>query len=235
MEPSKIRAKRIADGNEIRVIFGGRASYSYLMEAMPDDEDKPEGRKTFRTGVLIPITAPAEVFAILRQAVVDAVAVGVKKKWNGRKPSQLQLPLQKGNEKYDSDKEKYASYKDVIYLTAKRVEKRGRPLLRANGKTVETSGTIESGDWCVFDVSFYPFDNKSKGVAVALNGVTLIEEGERFGQGPSESSISSAAEDLYGDLLSGLSNDDPYGDNDDLLGGLGGSSAPEEEDFLAGL
>lgn len=69
MEPNQIRAKRIADGNEIRVIFGARASYSYLMEAVLDDEDKPEGRKTYRTGALIPVKAPAEVFGILRQAV----------------------------------------------------------------------------------------------------------------------------------------------------------------------
>ena len=234
MEPNQIRAKRIADGTEIRVIFGGRASYSYLMEAVLDDEDKPEGRKTYRTGALIPVKAPAEVFGILRQAVADAVAVGVKKKWNGRKPTNLQLPLQQGNEKFDSDPEKYAAYKDMIYLTAKRVEKRGRPTLKAKGQPVTTSGVIESGDWCVFDVSFYPFDNKSKGVAVALNGVTLIEEGERFGQGPSESSIYSAADELYGDLLGALGSDDPYGDsNDDPLADMGGES--DDDDPLAGL
>lgn len=232
MEPSKIRAKRVADGNEIRVIFGGRASYAYLLEAQPDDEAKPDGRKTFRSGALIPISAPAEVFAILRQAVTDAVAVGVKKKWGGRKPANLQLPLQKGNEKYDSDNEKYAAYKDMIYLTAKREEKRGRPILKAKGAIVSTPGIIESGDWCIFDVSFYPFDNKSKGIAVSLNGVTLIEEGERFGQGPSASSIDNEAAALYGDMLGAL-DDDPFGNDDnDPLAGLGGSS---NDDLFAGL
>jgi hypothetical protein len=75
----------------------------------------------------------------------------------------------------------------------------------------------------VFDVNFYPYANRAKGVAVALNAITLIKQGERFGGGPSESSIDDEATGLYGESLGGIE------EFDDVMGGLG------EEDLLAGL
>lgn len=228
MKPSDIKAMRVnTDPNQVRVVVGGRASYAYLMEAQQDDSDDPESTSSYKSGILIPKAAPKEVFAILNQAVKDAVAIGVKKKWNGKRPAELKLPLKNGDLKYQEDEEKYEAYKGMFTMTSKKMEKLGRPILMAGGLPVTEAGVIESGDWCAFDINFYPFSNKSKGVAVALNGVTLIKVGERFGGGPSEQSIADEAAALYGGMematLGGKADDeDMFGleDEDDLFDGL---------------
>jgi hypothetical protein len=225
MKPSEIKAKRVqTDKNTVRILLGGRATYAYLMEAQPDDLDNPNSVKSYKSGILFPKRCPAEVLAVVRQAIKDVVAIGVQKKWGGKKPVSLQLPLNDGDEKFKEDADKYVAYEGQYYMNAKKRENLGRPILKAYGKSVSEPGVIESGDWCVFDVNFYPYANRAKGVAVALNAITLIKQGERFSGGPSESSIDDEATGLYGESLGGME------EFDDVLDGLG-----EEEDLLAGL
>lgn len=222
MKPEEIKAKRVSsDSKGVRILIGGRASYAYLLNSVSDDVDDPNGAKrSYRTAILFPTNAPAQTLTIVREAITDCVKLGVNSKWGGKRPVQLQLPLNKGNDKFNDDPEKYAPYENMFYLSAKKAESMGRPILKAYGKAVTEPGVIESGDWCVFDITFYPFNNRAKGVAVGLNGVTLIREGERFGGGPSETSIDEQANDLYGDVLG---TPDPFADSsedDDPLAGL---------------
>ena len=213
MKASDIKAKRVqTDPNQVRVIIGGRASYAFLMEPQADDKDNPDSNRSYKSGILFYKKAPAEVLTIVRQAITDAVNIGIAKKWGGKKPMNLQLPLNNGDEKFAEDEEKYAAYKGMLTLTAKKAERLGRPILKANGAPVTEAGKIESGDWCAFDITFYPYANRAKGVAVALNAVTLIKEGERFGGGPSEQSVNDEAASLYSEIMGG----DPFGGEDDL-------------------
>jgi len=230
MNPQDIKAKRIdTDPNTVRVLIAGRASYFCGLEATLDDSDNPQSKKSFKSAVLIPKDAPKAALGILSLAVKDAIEIGIKKKWKGSKPPKLDLPIRDGNIKAQENADKYAAYENNFHFTAKRQEEKGRPVLKAYGKIVEAQGVIESGDWCVWDVNFYPYSNKKNGVAVALNGVTLIMEGERFAGGPSEDSITNEANDLYGEMLSkGLSDsvaDDLLGD---LMGGSGAGKADED-------
>lgn len=221
MNPNEIKAKRIEGNNNIRIIVAGRSSYCYVFNPVADDNEKPEGTKSYKTAILVPKDCPTEVKAILNQAVKDAIALGIKTKWGGTRPAELDLPIKDGDKKAAENEEKYGAYRGNFHFTAKRQEDKGRPRLKAYGAPVDKTGIIESGDWCVFDVAFYPFNKKNKGVAVALNGVTLIKEGERFAGGPSADSIDNEANDLYGELLAKpMSNDDA----DDLMSTLGGSS-----------
>lgn len=232
MQASEIKAKRIqTDKNQVRVILGGRATYAFLMEAQQDDPDNPDSNKSYKSGILFHKNCPTSVIKVIRQAITDAIKIGIEKKWGGKKPAILQLPLNDGDIKFEEDKDKYEAYKGMYNLNAKKLEKLGRPILKAHGQTVTEAGMIESGDWCAFDINFYPFANRAKGIAVALNGVTLIKEGERFGGGPSEDSIDKEAADLYAEVTQG---DDPFKDeDDDLLSLVGGGD--DVDDLLAGL
>jgi len=227
MNSLEIKAKRLdTDANQVRIVVAGRASYCYVLEPTPDDKDKPEGNKSYKTAVLIPKDAPKAVMAVLVQGIKDAIEIGIKKKWGGKRPSELDLPIKDGDKKAHDDPDKYAAYAGNHHFTAKRMEAHKRPRLKAHGKEVTESGIIESGDWCVFDINFYPFSNKNKGIACALNGITLIKEGERFGGGPSNDSIDSAANDLYGSMLSeGLSDNAA----DDLLSVFGGGDKSNDD------
>lgn len=233
MKPQEFKAKRVkTDPSVVRILLGGRATYAFLMEAQEDDPDNPDSKKSYKSGILLPKKAPAEVLSIVKTAIMDSVKVGIKKKWGGKKPMSLQLPLSDGDEKYAEDKDKYDAYKGMFYMNAKKRENLGKPILRAYGKTVTEAGIIESGDYCVFDINFYPYANRAKGVAVALNAVTLIKQGERFGGGPTEDSIEEEASSLYGDSLG--SQDLFDGDDDDMLADfMGGSN--DDDDLLAGL
>jgi hypothetical protein len=227
MNPSEIKAKRIdTDANSVRIVVAGRASYCYVLEPTPDDKDKPDGTKSYKTAVLIPKNAPTEVTMVLTQGIKDAIEIGIRKKWGGKRPAELDLPIKDGDKKAREDAEKYGAYAGNRHFTSKRAERQGRPRLKAHGKDVDVAGVIESGDWCVFDINFYPFNNKNKGVACALNGVTLIKEGERFGGGPSKDAIDAAANDLYGSMLSeGVSSSDA----DDLFNSLSGGAKGNDD------
>lgn len=228
MKPEEIKAKRIAtDSGQVRIILGGRATYAFLIESQQDDPDNPDSNRSFKSGILFHKNSPPEVLAIIRGAITDAVKLGIEKKWGGRKPVNLQLPLNDGDEKFADDAEKYGAYEGMYYVTAKKMERLGRPILKAHGQAVIEAGKIESGDWCAFDINFYPYANRAKGVAVALNAVTLIKEGERFGGGPSSSSIDQEAEDLYGSAISN--------DNSAFNDVLGASESSDADDLLAGL
>lgn len=226
MNPAKIKAKRLdTPKDQVRIAIAGRSSYFHGLAAQLDDQDKPEGSKSYKSAVLIPKSVPKSVIAIWLQGIKDAIEIGITKKWKGHKPADLNLPWRDGNEKALDDPEKYAAYENSFYFTAKKLERLGRPMLKANGEKVTEPGIIESGDWCIFDVNLYPYANKSKGIAVALNGVTLLQEGERFSGGPSEDSIDSVASDLYGEELS-------TGDADDVLSSLMGGDAEENDPLM---
>ena len=229
MNPKDIKAKRIDGNNNIRVIIAGRSSYCFVFSPTPDDNEKPDGSKSYKTAILIPKDCPTEVKAILTQAVKDAIDLGIKTKWGGSRPAELDLPVKDGDKKAAENEEKYGAYKGNFHFTAKRQEDKGRPRLKAYGAPVDKAGVIESGDWCVFDIAFYPFNKKNKGIAASLNGVTLIKEGERFAGGPSADSIDNEANDLYGDLLAKpMANDDA----DDLLTGMTGGKKETEDDLM---
>jgi hypothetical protein len=232
MKASEIKAKRVeTQENVVRILIAGRASYANLLEPVFDSDEKTaEGDpKSYKSAVLFHKNVSADVLAIVNRAVVDAVKIGMTKFWGGKKPPVLQLPLNNGDIKFQEDESKYAAYKGMSHLSAKRKEKFGRPIIKAYGKTVTSGGIIESGDWCVWDISFYPFNNKKKGVAVGLNGVTLLKEGERFGGGPSESSVADEASSLYGDITGAA------GDAFDDILGMGSGKTDDVDDLLAGL
>lgn len=234
MKANEIKVKRVvADKNQVRVILGGRATYAYLIDPQLDDQDNPESNKSYKTGILFHKNCAAEVLSTLRTAISDAVKLGIEKKWGGKKPPVLQLPLNDGDLKYAEDAEKYAAYKGMYYITAKKLERLGRPILKARGVAIAEAGIIESGDWCAFDFNFYPYANRAKGIAAALNAVTLITEGERFGGGPSSDSIDQEAGSLYGAEMGG----DPFESNDSMDDGFGDllGGGDELDDMLAGL
>lgn len=209
-----IKAKRIDTGDpkNVRLVIGGRLSFGNIVSPT-----EFEGKTFFSANILIPKAAVTkEVNAILKQAVNDAIDNGIKTKWGGNKPPRLDLPIRDGGERFATAPDTYDAYEHCYYLVAKKYSPTIGPVVMAYGKRVYDPDTVSSGDWCTFDINLYPFSKAgNKGVAVGLNGVTLIATDDRFSGAPSEESVSNAATDLYGeDML-------------DETGGLGGKGVED--------
>lgn len=225
--------------NQVNLIIAGQAFFFDAFEPVANDSDKPEAGKSYKSGIYVPKDAPQTSIATLLQAYRDACEIGKETKWKGVIPPDLNQPVHNGDKKFAKDPEKYKHYKGMLYLNAKRGEDRGRPVLLCGSGPVTTPGVIQSGDWCLFDINFYPYRNKSDGVGVYLNGVTLLMEGERFGGGPSAQEIEARSNKVYEQLMGvaigsqgvGLgSMSDLMGGSEDLLSGFG-----SDDDLLSGL
>lgn len=179
-----------------KVVFGPcRLSYTYLFKKFTPEGG--EGGK-YMTNVLIPADEK-ETLTAINKAVAAAKADGVKKKWEGKEPKKLVMPLRDGDDR-DKDVE---TYEGMMYLNAKCSTRPG--IQDRRGNPIVDEEEIYSGVWAIVSVTFYPYDaSGNKGVACGLNNIMKIADGERLG------GRSSAAADF-----ANVTYD--FGDDDDLV------------------
>lgn len=157
-----------------QVVFGPcRLSYTYLFKKFNPDGGEQGGK--YMTNVLIP-SGETETLNAIRKAIAEAKAEGLKKKWGGKEPKKLDLPLRDGDDR-DKDIDTYAGQ---MYLNAKCSSRPGIVDPRKN--PIVDEDEVYSGIWAVVSVTFYPYDsNGNKGVACGLNNVMKVADGERLG------------------------------------------------------
>lgn len=172
------------------VIIRGRISYAHIFEpyAMQDGQEEK-----YSLCLLIDKEDSAQVDKV-KTAIKEAIDEGVKKKWQGKKPARLKLPLRDG----DDEKPDAPEYSGMYFLNANSAKRKPDVVLRykdpVTGKPVDgTPETVYSGCICNVSLSFYPFSaSGNNGVAVGLGNVQKWEDGERLGGG------FSSAEDEFG-------------------------------------
>lgn len=155
--------------------------FSYMNVFKPraySADDKPK----FSVVLLIPKENKKTV-AKIKKAISDEIANGVENYWNHKKPSGLWNPLQDGDEKADEHPE----YEGMYYINAKSDNK--PVLVDMEGNDILDQTELYSGCWGNASVSFFPFNNKLKGVAVGLNGITKTKDDTPFGGGMTRDSI----------------------------------------------
>ncbi|UUZ85635.1 DUF2815 family protein [Paenibacillus sp. P26] len=162
-----------------RVITGKvRLSYAKIWEP---EEDK-QGNPWYGTSVLIPKEDKDTVRKI--KAAVDAAKEQGKSLWGGKIPGSLKTPLRDGDEERPDDD----AYRGHYFLNCKSKNKPGiaKPVGKTpDGKTKfqEITDTTEvySGCYVKISLNFYPFSGESRGVAVGLNNIVKIQDGEPLG------------------------------------------------------
>lgn len=120
-----------------------------------------------------------------------------KKTKSGKLPKDFENPLRDGDDK------EYDGYADQFYLAAKSKTKPG-VIDRAKNPITEESDQFYSGCYGHVTVNFYAYSDGA-GIAVGLNNIMKIKDGERFAGGAS-------AEEDFKDI--DLDDDDL--DDDDL-------------------
>ena len=152
-----------------------RLSYEHIWEQHPDQN----GNLKYSASVIIPKIDKETLSAI--KAAVDAAKADGKAKWGGKIPKTLKLPLRDG----DEDREDDPAYENAFFLNAN--SKIKPAIIDRSGKEITDFDRerVYSGCYCRFMLRFYPFSGQQNGVAVGLNGVQFIKDGEPFGGGVS--------------------------------------------------
>ncbi|NCB99935.1 MAG: DUF2815 family protein [Clostridia bacterium] len=118
-----------------------------------------------------------KTIADIKAAIQAAVNQGVSDKWNGKKPANLKLPLRDGDEERADEAEEYT---DMFFLNANSNQKPGVIDMYKNEILDPTE--VYSGCWGRASINFFPFNsNGNKGIAVGLNNVQKLGDGEPLG------------------------------------------------------
>lgn len=159
-----------------------RLSYANVWEAKPDDY----GNLWFSTAILIPKEDKATLNKY--KTIIEALKEQAKAKYGGKLPKDFHTPLRDGDEEADEKGEAYLGH---YFFNAKSKNKPGiaKPVGKdSGGKTkfqeITDTTDVYSGCYAKVSVNFYLFDAKgNKGIAVGLNNIVKVQDGEPLGGG----------------------------------------------------
>lgn len=134
----------------------------------------------------------------IQAAVKAAAEEGISTKFNGKKPSNMHLPLRDGDEERAAEA---PEYKDMYFFNCKSDRKPG--IVDKDRNEILDPDEVYSGCWGRVSVNFYPYSvNGNKGVAVGLNNVQKLKDDQRLG------GAAASAEDDFNDDFEFSEDDD---------------------------
>lgn len=136
----------------------------------------------------------------IKEAIDAAVAEGISKCWNGKKPANLKLPLRDGDDERADEAEEYEG---MYFVNANSSNKPG--IVDKDCNEILDQSEVYSGCWGRASINFYPFNsNGNRGVAVGLNNIQKIKDDEPLG------GAHASAESDFGDGFSYEDDDDDF-------------------------
>lgn len=135
----------------------------------------------FGMSVIIP-KKNKKTIAAIKACIAAAEELGKDK--HGKSWKAKKMPLRDGDEERED-----AAYADSYFFNANAKNRPG--LVDKNVQPILDPKEIKSGDWGCVSLNFYPFNvNGNSGVAVGLNHVQKVKDGEPLG------SVSNAEDDF---------------------------------------
>ena len=155
------------------------------------------GEEKYSVSCIIP-KADKATLAKIQKAIEAAKEDAKGKKWGGKIPPNLKLPLRDG----DIDRPDDENYADCMFLNA--TSKDAPQIVDRRVQLITDPMECGSGDYCNVTVNFYPFNaNGNRGIAAGLGKIQLVKHGDRL------SGKASAASDF--DKLEDDDDDDVFG------------------------
>ena len=170
-------------------VVTGRIRLSYL-HAWEPHSSTPEQEPKYSAAILVPKTDTVTVKKI--QDAIEAAKEQGKAKWGGKIPSGIKLPLRDGDLEKDDP-----AYKGHYFFNANSKTKPN--IVDVNTNVILDKSEVYSGCYARVSVNFYPFNASStaKGVAVGLNSIQKLEDGEPFsGRSSAEADFTEPVEDF---------------------------------------
>ena len=175
-----------------KVVIPCRISFANIWEpkSINGSEEK------YSVSCLIPKSDKATL-AKIQKAVETAKEDAKGKKWNGKIPPNLKLPLRDG----DIDRPDDENYAGHMFLNA--TSKEAPQIVDRKIQPILDPMECGSGDYCNVSVNFYGFNaNGNRGVAAGLGNIQKVKDGER----------------LAGKATAASDFDELEGDDEDVLG-----------------
>ena len=172
-------------------VITGKVRFSYAHVFEPSAINEGDDKK-YSVSILVP-KKDLETLARIKNAIEAATQEG-KGKWNGKIPTVLKLPLRDGDAERPDDE----AYEGMMFLNASSKNRPG--IVDENTDPVMSKDDFYSGCFGRASVNFYAFSvSGNKGIAVGLNNLQKLEDGDSLSGGGSSAS-------------------DDFGSDDDLLG-----------------
>lgn len=176
--------------SDTKVITGKvRFSYAHVFEPHAVQEGQEE---KYSVSILID-KKDKKTLAKVEKAVEAAIEAG-KAKFGGKVPKTMKLPLRDGDEEREDDE----NYAGKMFLNASSKSKPG--LVDEDLNPILDREDFYSGCYGRASLNFYAFSvSGNKGIAVGLNNLQKLEDGERLSGGASaEEDFGEADDDLLG-------------------------------------
>lgn len=152
----------------------GKVRFSYAHIFTPTKSLGSDVEK-YSLSVIIPKSDKATLNKV-KAAIEEATKTGAASKWGGKLPNNLRTPLRDG----DAERPDDPAYKDSFFFNCKSNTRPG--IVDADLNEILNPTEVYSGCYGRVNVSFFPYDsNGSRGVAVGLNHVQKLEDGEPLG------------------------------------------------------
>ena len=181
-----------------KVIIPCRISFANIWEPKAING----GEEKYSVSCIIPKT-DKKTLTKIHKAIEAAKEAGLSKRFGGKIPPNLRLPLRDG----DIDRPDDEAYAGAMFVNANAkdapqiVDRKVQPIL----DPMECG----SGDYCNVSVNFFAYNaNGNKGIGAGLGNIQLIKNGERLSGRASASSDFTEVEDDDDEM--------PFGSEDDL-------------------
>ena len=161
-----------------KVIIPCRISFANIWEPKSING----GEEKYSVALLIPKTDKATLTKI-HKAIEAAKEDAKAKKWGGKIPTNLKLPLRDG----DIDRPDDENYAGHMFVNA--TSKDAPQIVDRKVQPILDPMECGSGDYCNVSVNFYGFAaSGNKGVAAGLGNIQKVKDGERLAGKASASS-----------------------------------------------
>lgn len=155
-------------------ITTGRVRFSYCHIFTPTKAPGSDQEK-YSLSVIIPKKEKATLEKI-QKAIDEAKKLGASTKWNGKIPAKLHTPLRDGDEERPDD----PAYANSYFFNCSSKNKPG--VYDEFVEEIIDPSIVYSGCWGRVNINFFPFDtNGNRGIAVGLNHVQKLSDGEPLG------------------------------------------------------
>lgn len=156
----------------------GEVRFSFPRVFTPGSVDE-NSQKKYSCSILIP-KENKEAIKLIDEAVDAAANKGAEKYWKGKVPANIHKPLRDG----DFDREEDPAYEGMMFLNASNTRKPGVQVREEGVRFEATEDDFYAGCYGAVTLDFYPYDkNGNRGVAVSLNNLIKLRDGERLAGG----------------------------------------------------